>query len=121
MKSLQTANIVAGTRVFVSSDIDVPIENGVILEKFRLDSLVPTLKYIIEKGGIPIIGGHLGSPKGVIDPKLSTTWLKPYFDENLGEGKYELLENLRFDSREENNDQEYAKELANRADIFVNE
>lgn len=121
MKTIQSANITQGTKVFVAADIDVPIENGVILEPFRLDSLVPTLKYIIEKGGFPIIGGHLASPKGKFDPKLSTTQLKSYFDTHLGTGKYELLENLRFDVREEANDDTYAKELASKAEIFVNE
>lgn len=121
MKSIKEANITNGTRVFVAADLDVPVENGFIGEKYRLDCLTPTLKYIIDKGGIPIIAGHLANPKGKFDPKLSTKQLVPYFDKELGQGKYELLENVRFDPREEESNDEYAKELASKADIYVNE
>ena len=55
MKTLSEAPINNGVRVFVRCDIDVPINNGVIEEPFRLESSLETLKYIIEKGGIPII------------------------------------------------------------------
>ena len=48
MKSITEANIAKGTRVFVAADLDVPVEDGVIGEKYRLDCLTPTLKYIIE-------------------------------------------------------------------------
>lgn len=121
MKSLSQASIKAGTRVFVRCDIDVPIENGNISETFRLDGLLETLKFIIEKGGIPIIAGHVGRPKGQVIEKLSTIHLLPYFNEKLGENKFEILENLRFDPREEKNDPEFAKELASKAEIYVNE
>ena len=121
MKTLSEAPIKQGTKVLVRCDIDVPIENGNIGEKFRLDSSLSTLKYIIQKGGFPTIAGHLGKPKGVEVPKLSTKYLLPYFNETLGEGKFELLENLRFDPREELNDEGFCKELASRAEIYVNE
>lgn len=75
----------------------------------------------MEKGGISLIAGHMGKPEGKVDEKLSTRQLFPYFNEKLGEGKFELLENLRFDPREEKNDPEYAKDLALKADIYVNE
>jgi len=121
MKLLSEAPIKSGTKVFVRCDIDVPIENGVVGETFRLDNLLETLKYIMEKGGFPIIGGHIGKPDGKCVKELSTKQLLSYFNEKLGEGKFELLENLRFDPREEENDGEYAKELASGADIYVNE
>ncbi|MBW6441915.1 phosphoglycerate kinase [Patescibacteria group bacterium] len=121
MKTLSEAPIKQGTKVFVRCDIDVPIERGVIQEKFRLDSSLNTLKYIIDKGGMPLIAGHMGKPKGQVNENLSTKYLLPYFDEKLGEGKFELLENLRFDSREETNDEKFSEELASKAELFVNE
>lgn len=121
MKSLSEAPIKSGTKVFVRCDIDVPIENGNIAETFRLDSLLETLRFIIEKGGIPIIAGHIGKPEGKLDKKLSTKHLLSYFNEKLGENKFEMLENLRFDPREEQNDPEFAMELASKAEIYVNE
>ena len=121
MKLLIDAPINKGTKVFVRCDLDVPIENGVLKEAFRLESSLPTLKYIIEKGGIPVIAGHVGKPDGKEDLKLSTQQLVPYFNENLGEGTYEILENLRFDPGEEENNEEFSKELAKTAEIYVNE
>jgi len=121
MKLLIDAPINKGTKVFVRCDLDVPIENGVVKEAFRLDSSLPTLKYIIEKGGIPVIAGHMGKPDGKVDLNLSTQQLVPYFNENLGEGAYEILENLRFNPGEEENSEEFSKELASKAEIFVNE
>ncbi|MBU0534660.1 MAG: phosphoglycerate kinase [Patescibacteria group bacterium] len=121
MKSLSEAPIKSGTRVFVRCDIDVPIENGTIAETFRLDNLLETLKFIIEKGGIPLIAGHVGRPKGQVIEKLSTRHFLPYFNEKLGENRFEILENLRFDPREEEKDPEFAKELASKAEMYVNE
>ena len=121
MKTLSEAPINKDTRVFVRCDLDVPVKNGVIEEAFRLESSLPTLKYIIEKGGVPVIAGHMGKPEGTTNPSLSTTHLIPYFNEKLGEGKFEILENLRFDPREEENNGEFSKELASKSQIYVNE
>lgn len=121
MKTLKEAPINQGTKVLVRCDIDVPIENGIIGETFRLDSAIPTLKYVIEKEGFPIIAGHLGKPKGSIKPELSTKYLLPYFIEKLGEGNFELVENLRFNPGEEENNEDFCKELASKADIYVND
>ncbi len=121
MQPLTSAPIKQGTRVFVRCDIDVPIENKVIGETYRLDNLLPTLKYIIENSGIPVIAGHIGKPEGKFKEELSTKQLIPYFNENIGENSYEILENLRFDPREEQNDDNFAKELALKAEIYVNE
>ena len=121
MQTISQSNILKDTKVLVRCDIDVPLENGKILETFRLDNLLETLQFIIEKGGKPILMGHIDSPKGKVDESLSTKQLVPYFNEKLGEGNYELLENLRFDPREEDLNEEYGKELASKADIYVNE
>lgn len=121
MRSIKEAEILKGTNVFVAGDLDVPLENNKILDTFRLDCMCDTLKYIVEKGGYPIIGGHVGRPNGKVVASLSTEHLKPYFDQHLGTGEFELLENLRFDPREEKNDDAFARELASKADVYVNE
>ena len=101
MKSITEAPIKKGTKVFVAADLDVSIENGKIIDSFRLDCMLPTLKYILEQKGIPLIAGHIGRPKGQVVASLSTQHLAEYFDQNLGTNNYQLLENLRFDPREE--------------------
>ena len=121
MKSVKEAPIQTGTKVFIAADLDVPMEKGTIKETYRLESILPTANFIIERGGIPIFGGHLGSPHGQFDDALSTRHLKSFFDEKLGTHGYILLENLRFDIREENNDEHFARELADKADVYVNE
>jgi len=121
MKSLSEAPIKTSTRVFVRCDIDVPVKNGQIEEPYRLDNLLETLKFIIEKGGLPLIAGHIDKPEGHFEEKFSTKHLLPYFNEKLGENSFELLENLRFDPREEENDAGYSKELALEAEMYVNE
>jgi phosphoglycerate kinase len=63
----------------------------------------------------------MGKPGGKEDPKLTTQQLAPYFNEKLGEGTYEILENLRFNPGEEENNEEFSKELSSKAEIFVNE
>jgi len=98
----------------------VSVKAGEVAEPFRLELALKTLQYIIDRGGLPVICGHMGRPKGKVDPALSTSRLKPYFDSHL-KGDFELLENLRFDAREEANDADFAKELAQKADLYVNE
>jgi phosphoglycerate kinase len=121
MTPILNADIKPGTRVFFRGDLDVPIENGQILEPFRLDSLLETLNYILSKNAKPIIAGHIGKPDGKVVEDLSTMQLLPYFNEKLGEGNFELLENLRFNPGEEKNDPVFAKELASKADVYVND
>jgi len=120
MKCVDQASINVGTRVLVRCDLDVPVKNSRIVETFRLDSSLKTLNYISSRGGTPIIAGHLDRPGGKYSADLSTAQLKNYFDTNL-KGQYELLENLRFDVREEENDPAYSKELAQKAEVYVNE
>lgn len=121
MRTIQEATISQGTKVLIRLDLDVPFKDGKIVETYRLDASLETLKYIQGKGGMPVIIGHLGQPKGTPTEELSTKQLLHYFEEKLGKNTFELLENLRFDKREEENSVEYAKELASKGDIFVNE
>jgi 3-phosphoglycerate kinase len=96
-------------------------ESGQVSETFRLDASIPTLKFLMDHEVFPVIMGHMGRPEGAYKEELSTKQLIPYFENTLGKGKFELLENLRFDKREEENDLEFAKELAGKADFYVNE
>jgi len=104
----------------VRCDLDVPIKDGKVIEFFRLNAGLKTLTYIIDRGGIPVIAGHVDRPGGKPVLELSTAVLKSYFDNNL-KGRYELLENLRFDPGEEKNDPTFVNLLAQKGQIYVNE
>ncbi len=114
MKCVTDAKIVLGSKILVRCDLDVPIENGKILDTFRLTAGLPTLNYIKEHGAMPVILGHIGRPKGA-DSEFSTTVLASFFDKQLGAGNYVLLENSRFDSREKDADMGFAKELVQKS------
>lgn len=121
METLRDANINPNSKVLVRCDLDVPVENGLPGETFRLEQCLPTLRDILQKQAVPVICGHMGRPGGKPTPNLSTEILRPFFDEALGKDSFILLENLRFDAGEEANDVEFAKTLASNGDIFVNE
>lgn len=132
-----------GKKVFVRVDFNVPIKDGRISEDYRIRRTVPTIDYLIEKGAKVILGSHLGRPKGRDLPGLS---LRPvahrltellgrdvkfspkiigkdvhYEADNLNNGDVLLLENLRFHIEERNNEEQFSKELASLADIYVND
>lgn len=131
-------------KVLVRCDFNVPLsDKGEVLEDFRLKETLPTIKYLIEKGGKIILMSHLGRPEGKFNNKFS---LKP-IAKKLGEllaqdvrflpdcqgerikneiekmkpGEVVLLENLRFYKGEEENDSLFAKSLAELGDIYINE
>jgi phosphoglycerate kinase len=109
-------------KALIRADLDVPLSSdGAPAELYRLEALIPTLSYLIEKDIFPIIAGHVGRPGGTPDPKLSTKHLTSFFDKALGKGSYALLENLRFNPGEKSKDSGFAQELASRADIFIND
>lgn len=124
IRSVKEAQINSNTRVLVRCDIDVPLENGEIKDFFRLNHNLETLEYLKEKNAKILIAGHIGQPD-LNNPKdiknLSTKYLKPYFNKHLGENTYELLENLRFNPGETQSNISFAKELASKADIYVND
>lgn len=136
---------VTNKKVLVRCDFNVPLdkETGKITNDLRIVAALPTIKYLLENNAKVILCSHLGKPKGEIKPELS---LKPIADrlseylgfevkfskdivgENAKElskelkpGKAILLENVRFDPREEKNDKEFSKELASLAEIYVND
>lgn len=134
---------IAGKRVLVRCDFNVPVnESGEITDDRRIREALPTLRYILEHGGIAILMSHFGRPKGK-DPRyslrgvahrLSTLLGKPVelAPDCVGEevkgriaklapGEAILLENVRFYSEETENDPEFARKLAELGDIFVND
>lgn len=127
---------VSGKRVLLRADLDVPIENGRVGEDYRLKALQPTLSYLREKEAKVLIAGHAGRPGGKFDPAFSLRPVAAYLGELRGEkvsllettasarqftGPLGMLENLRFWPGEEENDPAFAQELADLADLYVNE
>ena len=136
IKSLSDANP-KGKKVFIRLDFDVPIKNGEIKDDSRLISGFESVKYLIEKGAIVIAAGHIGRPDG-IEEKLSTKIVAKWFQKKLLTSKVSetevegfkawrvspkliVLENLRFDKGEEENNDDFSKNLASTAQIYVNE
>ena len=119
MKSLRTIDL-KGKKVLVRCDLDVLDDNGELKEHFRLSSSLQTLNYILEQGGFAYICGHIRKTQDA-NEKFSTQKLAPFFNEKLINKNFEILENLRFDPREETNDISFAQELAKDKDLYVNE
>lgn len=131
-------------KVFVRCDFNVPIdENGNITDNRRIVGALDTIKYLLENDCKVILASHLGRPKGEVKPEFSLAPVAKELSNLLGKevklakdiigesakeltsnmqnGDVVLLENVRFDSREEKNDPEFSKELASMAEIFVND
>ena len=112
---------VKNKRVLVRCDFNVPLDDkGNILDDFRIRRTLPTIDYLIKKGAKVILMSHLGSPDGKFVKELQLKPVSEKLAELLGK-KIELLENLRFDPGEESNDENFAKELAKKGDIYIND
>lgn len=141
MRSISDIDV-ANKTVLVRGDLDVAIEDGVIQEDYRLKALVPTLTYLRQHNAKVILVGHLGRPEGKRVAELSLRPIGQRLQELFGEeialvedwfdtaetvrqataqADIVLLENIRFDPREETNDPTLAQVLTECADIFVNE
>lgn len=131
-------------KVLVRVDFNVPVIDGVITDDNRIVEAMPTIKYLLEKGASVILISHLGRPDGKVVKKYSLSVvakrLKELLPDNkvimakdvtgkdanekakkLKQGEVLLLENLRFDAREEENDKTFCKELASLAEVYVND
>ncbi|MFH0804476.1 MAG: phosphoglycerate kinase [Candidatus Zambryskibacteria bacterium] len=118
MKSIEEANVKKGMRVLIRVDWNMPTdEAGTILDASRIEVSLPTIEYVKNKEGIPIIASHFGREEDSMEPVIDFA-KKNY--KVLAEG-VEFLENLRKNSGEENNNENFARELTNKADIYVNE
>ncbi len=129
LQKLSSADLENKT-VLVRADFNVPIYEGRVLETARLKALSKTIKFLLQSNVKQIrLMSHLGRPK-LGDKSLSLEFLTPYLEKALGhkvgfglnsDEKISLLENLRFDTREELNDKGFAQELSAFGDIFVND
>lgn len=121
-----TSGVVTDKKVLLRYDIDVQITSGEVTEDFKLRAGLSTLKLCLENAEKVILMGHLGRPGGKVVPKLSVEPVRRWFSENgfleyLENGKLKILENLRFDSREETANVGYAQELAKLGEVYINE
>ncbi len=132
-----------GKRVIIRVDFNVPVKDGKVTDDTRIRAALPTIKKVLEGGGKVILMSHLGRPKGERKPELS---LKPvaehlaslldrevkFVDDCIGEavkkaaqelkeGEILLLENLRFHKEETKGDENFAKQLAELADVYIND
>ena len=143
LKTVRDLKDLEGKRVLLRCDFNVPVnKDGEVLDDSRIVQALPTIRYLVERNAKVIICSHLGRPKGY-DKYLSllpvAVYLMKYFPDkvrfcektvgpeaqnavqNVKNGEILLLENTRFDPREEANDPEFVQELASLADIFVND
>lgn len=117
---------IAGKKVILRYDIDVPIVGGQIIEDFRLKAGLETLSLSLKHAQSMVIIGKIGRPQGRVVPELSVAPIYKWLEErgygtDLVSGKLKLLENLRFEEGEEKADLDYAKSLAKYGDFYVNE
>jgi phosphoglycerate kinase len=134
---------VAGKRVLMRVDFNVPLKDGEVADDWRIRATIPTIEYLIERGAKVILISHLGRPKGKVVDEMRLDPVAKRLSELLGKpvkklndcigsdveaevakmqpGEVILLENLRFHKGEEENDSEFAKQLAKLGDVYVND
>ena len=120
-RSVRDADV-AGKRVLVRADLNVPLDGGRVADDTRIRASLPTFRLLLERDAAEVIVcSHLGRPNGP-DPAYSIAPVAERLRELLGtNGRVRVLENIRFDPRETKNDPELAKELSALADIYVND
>lgn len=147
MRSITEMTDVAGQRVLVRSDLNVPLSDGRITDDGRIKASIPTIKKLVDAGARVIVTAHLGRPKGEVKPELSLAPVAVRLGELLGQdvafceettgsvavaaaealqdGGVLLLQNVRFDARETSKDESereaMATQLAELADAFVSD
>ncbi len=134
-----------GKKAIVRCDFNVPMKEGVITDDNRITAALPTIEYMLEQGAAVILMSHLGRPKGQPKKEFSLEPVAKKIEELTGKpvifaasdvvvddevkakaaalkpGEIMLLENLRFRAEEEKNDEQFSKDLASLADIYVND
>ena len=143
-KSVDDINV-KGKKVLARCDFNVPLKDGEITNDKRIVAALPTIKYLMEHGAKVILCSHLGRPKGEYKPEFSLAPVAKRLSEYLGvevklaedaevvgpnakamaaelkDGEVMLLENVRYRAEETKNEENFSKELASLADIFVND
>lgn len=143
-KTIEDINV-NGKKVLVRCDFNVPLKDGVITDENRLNGALPTIKYLIENGAKVILCSHLGKPKGEAKPELSLAPVAKRLSEMLNKevvfaaddnvvgenakaaiekmenGDVVLLQNTRYRKEETKNEENFSKELASLADVYVND
>ena len=142
MRSLHDLEV-AGKRVFVRADFNVPLEHGRVSDATRIDATLPTLRWLLDRGAALVLASHLGRPKGTRTAELSLRPVADVLSSRLGRpvtlapdcigaetealvakmnrGDVVLLENLRFHPEEERNEPGFAAQLARLADVYVDD
>ena len=133
----------SGKRVLIRVDINVPVEDGRVTDDTRIQRILPTVEQVVEKGGKPILLAHFGRPKGKCVPEMSLSLIADALAKasergvkfavdcigesaraaigEAGQGDIVLLENTRFHPGEEKNDPDFAAQLAELGDAYVND
>src|SRR5690606_13321122 len=119
LPQLEDLGDVAGKRVLLRADFNVPLDGDRITDDFRIRAALPTINWLLERGAQVTACTHLGRPKGKPDPKYSVAPVRARLAE-LAPG-VELLENLRYDPGEEANDPEFVRRLVDGFDLYVND
>ena len=117
-RSVRDADV-AGKRVLVRADLNVPLENGEVADDTRIRASLPTLQLLLEREAVEVaVCSHLGRPKGE-DAAFSMKPVEARLREFLPDERIRVLENTRFNPGETKNDPEFARELADGRDLFV--
>lgn len=143
-KTVEDLNV-KGKRVLVRCDFNVPVKDGVITDENRITASLPTIKKLMDNGAKVILCSHMGKPKGEVKPELSLAPVAVRLSEKLGinvkfakddnvvgenakkavaemkDGEVVLLENTRYRKEETKNEDNFSKELASLADIYVDD
>lgn len=136
MKKITELTNLKGKRVIVRASLNVPVAEGKVTNEYRITQMLPTLRYLHEQGAKTVIMGHLGRDKDetlkpimtVLERYYPIVWGGSVNDDRakehlavLPDGQFLLLENLRQDERESDNDEAWGKHLASFGDVYVND
>jgi phosphoglycerate kinase len=143
LEALRGRPLERATRVLVRVDLNVPLQDGQVADDLRITTALPTLEWLRDEGAVVVVAGHLGRPNGAPDPQYSMAPVAARLSEllgaevplapgvvgpkvedcaaGIGPGELLMLENLRFDPGETDDDPAFATNLSDLADAYVNE